>query len=277
MANNLPTEKKIAAVHMLCEGGSIRAIERMTGVHRDTIMRLGVRVGEGCKELLDVKMRNLSCAYVQVDEIWGFIGAKQRVAREKKLGPEYGDIWTWIAIDAVTKLIPSFVIGDRSKFMAHCFMEDLASRVNGCVQISSDALNSYVGTVEKAFEGQVDYGTVIKEFRHTDLEAPNTRYSPPDVLSVKKRAVHGNSDMKRVSTSFVEKQNHTLRMHCRRLSRLTNAFSKKRAHFEAAIAMHFGYYNLCKVHGTVRTTPAVAAGMETSPWTVAQLVEAVGE
>lgn len=260
---------------MLCEGSSIRAIERMTGVHRDTIMRLGVRMGEGCRKILDEKMRGLNCESIQVDEVWGFIGAKQRTAKEKKLGSGYGDVWTWIAIDADTKLVPSFTVGDRSKYMARTFMDDLASRVNGRVQITSDALSSYVDAVERAFGSEVDYGTVVKEFRHTDLDSPATRYSPPDVLKVKKAVVQGSPDRERISTSYVEKQHHTLRMHCRRLSRLTNAFSKKRENFEAAIALHYAYYNFTKTHGTLRTTPAMAAGVTDTHWTVADLVEMV--
>jgi IS1 family transposase len=275
MANNLPIEKKILAVHMLCEGSSIRAIERVTQVHRDTIMRLGVRIGEGCKKLMDEKMQGLSIAQVQVDELWGFIGAKAKTAKLKKLPRPAGDIWTWIAIDAETKLVPCFAIGDRSKYMAQCFMDDLATRVNGRVQISSDGLKAYVDAVERAFGSDVDYGTVIKEFSHTDLDSPSTRYSPPDVLKVKKSTVQGNPEFELISTSYVEKQNHTLRMHCRRLTRLTNAFSKKRENFEAAIALHFAYYNFCKTHGTLRMTPAMAAGIMDRHLTVEDLVRMV--
>lgn len=275
MANTLPIEKKIMAVHMLCEGSSIRAIERVTGIHRDTVMRLGVRVGQGCKKLMDEKMRNLTCENVQVDEVWGFIGAKAKTAKAKNLGPEYGDVWSWIAIDADTKLVPCFAVGDRSKYMAQCFMDDLAARVNGRVQISSDALKAYVDAIERAFGSEVDYGTVVKEFRHSDLDSPNTRYSPPDVLKVKKNKVQGNPEFDRISTSFVEKQHHTLRMHCRRLSRLTNAFSKKRENFEAAIALHYAYYNFVKTHGTIRMTPAMAAGIMDRHLTVEDLVRMV--
>ncbi len=197
--------------------------------------------------------------------------------KEKKLSAEYGDVWSWIAIDSKTKLVPCFAIGDRSKYMAVCFMEDLASRVNGRVQITSDALSSYVDAVERAFGSEVDYGTVVKEFRHTDLDSPSTRYSPPDVLKIKKSVVQGSPEWKRISTSFVEKQHHTLRMHCRRLTRLTNAFSKKRENFEAAIALHYAYYNFCKTHGTLRMTPAMAAGISDTQLSVADLVKLVEE
>ncbi len=275
MANTLTTEKKIMAVHMLCEGSSIRAVERMTGIHRDTIMRLGVRMGQGCHAILDDKMRDLPCQNIQVDEVWGFIGAKQKTVKAKNLGPESGNVWTWVAIDADTKLVPCFAVGDRDRYMACSFMDDLAGRMKNRVQISSDALRSYSDAVEQAFGCKADYGTVIKDFRHTDLDSPNTRYSPPEVLHVKKRVVQGNPAWDKISTSFVEKQHHTLRMHCRRLSRLTNAFSKKRENFEAAIALHYAYYNLVKRHITLRCTPAMAAGVERSFWTVADLVERI--
>lgn len=278
MSNHLSMDRKALVVSMLCEGSSIRAIERITNVHRDTIMRLGVRVGEGCHTLMDSTMRNLGCTDIQVDEIWGFIGAKRNTMRTmdvRKTG--YGDVWTWIAIDAETKLIPSYAVGDRSKAMACQFMDDLASRLKPVrVQITSDALSSYVDAIERAFGCEVDYGTVIKTFTHTSLEQTQ-RYSPPDVLKVKKAVMQGRPNWSRISTSFVEKQNHTLRMHCRRLTRLTNAFSKKLENFEAAVAMNFAYYNLVKTHITLRCTPAMAAGVASSQWTIPELLERIGE
>jgi IS1 family transposase len=272
MSNNLPTEKKIMAISMLCEGNSIRSIERMTGVHRDTIMRLGVRVGQGCAAIMDDKMHGLDLPNIQVDELWGFIGAKAKVAKANEMGPDFGDVWVWVALDAGTKLVPCFTIGKRDRYHANAFMGDLASRLVSRPQISSDALAAYKDAIDRAFGSEVDYGTVIKTFTHTDLEATR-RYSPPDVLKTEKKAVSGSPDMKLVSTSYVEKQNHTVRMHCRRMSRLTNAFSKKRENFEAAIALHYAYYNFCKRHATIRCTPAMEAGIEKSQWTTADLVE----
>ncbi len=274
MANNLPTEKKIMAVSMLCEGNSIRSIERMTGVHRDTIMRLGVRMGQGCAEIMDDKMHGLDLPVIQVDEMWGFIGAKQKTAKANDMGPDFGDVWVWVALDAATKLVPCITVGKRDRMHAHAFMDDLASRLVSRPQISSDALSAYKDAIERAFGDAVDYGTVVKTFSHTDLEATR-RYSPPDVLKIKKQAIQGNPDMSLVSTSYVEKQNHTVRMHCRRLSRLTNAFSKKRENFEAAIALHYAYYNFCKRHSTIRCTPAMEAGVVDSQWTTADLVEMI--
>lgn len=272
MANKLPTEKKIMAISMLCEGNSIRSIERMTGIHRDTIMRLGVRVGQACADIMDDKMRGLDLHNIQVDELWGFIGAKAKTAKANDMGDDFGDVWVWVALDAETKLVPCHTVGKRDRYHANLFIGDLAERLVSRPQISSDALKAYKDAIERAFGSNVDYGTVIKTFTHTDLEATR-RYSPADVLKIKKEAVQGNPDMRACSTSYIEKQNHTARMHCRRLSRLTNAFSKKRENFEAAISLHYTYYNFCKRHTTIRCTPAMEAGVADSQWTPADLVE----
>ena len=274
MANVLSTEKKVAVVSALVEGSSIRSIERMTGVHRDTIMRLGVRMGEGCQKIMDEKFRNLTCATVEVDEVWCFIGMKQKTANIKDADPTKGDVWTWIALDADTKLVPAFAVGDRGQMMADAFIDDLANRLSNRVQLSSDALPAYRSAVEKAFGTDVDYGSIVKTFSAKELNEAR-RYSPPEVIRVDKNIVSGNPDVNRISTSYVEKQNHTLRMHCRRLSRLTNAFSKKLENFKAAVALHYAYYNFVKMHKTIRCTPAMAAGVVSSPWTVAQLVQMI--
>ena len=275
MAHTLETEKKTLAVSMLAEGNSIRSIERVTGVHRDTIMRLGVRTGQACARILDEKMRGLSCQQIEVDEIWGFIGAKRNNASQ---AGAYGDVWTFIALDADTKLIPSFVIGKRDAYHAKAFMADLASRVNNRVQISSDALAAYADAVERGFGTNADYGQIVKTYSVTNLgKTAAVRYSPAEVVKTEKNIVSGTPDVDRISTSHVEKQNHTLRMHCRRLTRLTNAFSKKLENFEAAVALNFAYYNFCKMHNAIRCTPAMAAGVEKSQWTVSELVERCGE
>ena len=277
MANQLSTEKKTMAVSMLCEGSSIRSIERITGIHRDTIMRLGVRMGEGCKQIMDEKLRNLSCNLIQVDEVWGFIGMKQKNANAKRVNDDKkvgGDVWTWVALDSETKLVPTFAVGDRSQYMANCFIEDLASRLSNRVQLSSDALRAYEGAVERAFGSQVDYGSIFKTFSHSEL-AEQRRYSPPDVMHVKRTPVTGSPIVDLISTSHVEKQNHTLRMHCRRLSRLTNAFSQKLENFKASVALHYGYYNFVKTHTSLRCTPAMEAGVTNSAWTVGNLVEMI--
>jgi IS1 family transposase len=238
------------------------------------VMRLGIRVGEGCKVIMDEKLRNLNSRLIQVDEVWGFVGMKQKTAVRKNAAPGIGDVWTWIAIDADTKLVPAFAVGDRTQYMANCFIEDLAARLSHRVQLSSDALRCYEGAVERVFGANVDYGSIKKTFSHTEL-MEQRRYSPPEVIKVEKLPVMGNPDVELISTSYVEKQNHTLRMHCRRLSRLTNAFSKKIENFRAAVALHYGYYNFCKIHKTIRCTPAMEAGVTTSPWTVRELVDMI--
>ncbi len=273
MANELKTEAKAQVVSLLCEGNSIRSIERITGIHRDTVMRLGVRVGEGCKRIMDEKLRNLNCARIEVDEVWGFIGMKQKTAHLKKqIGNDVGDIWTWIAIDPDSKLVPTFAVGDRAQYMANCFIEDLASRLKSRVQLSSDALKVYPAAIERAFGSEVDYGSIFKTYGYTEL-ADQRRYSPPEVIKAERIPVQGNPQIDLISTSHVEKQNHTLRMHCRRLSRLTNAFSKKLENFKAAVALHYAYYNFVKNHTAIRCTPAMEAGVANSAWTVQNLVE----
>ena len=276
MANNLPTEKKVAVVSALCEGASIRGVERMLSVNRNTIMNLGLRMGQACKSILDSKMRGLSCTQIQVDEAWGFIGAKRKVA--DRVGA-YGDVWTFISLDRQTKLVPSFICGKRDTYHARAFMDDLASRLTYRPQISSDALHAYREAVEYGFGAEADYGQIVKTYTLVNLNKDAaSRYSPAEVVKTEKTIVQGLPDVRLISTSHVEKQNHTLRMHCRRLSRLTNAFSRKFENFEAAIALHFAYYNLIRPHRAIdNMTPAMAAGVEKSFWTVAELVERCGE
>jgi IS1 family transposase len=187
-------------------------------------------------------------------------------------------VWTFIALDRESKLIPSFVVGKRDMYHATAFMEDLAGRLSNRVQLSSDGLKAYVDAVERGFGSEVDYGQIVKTFSVVNLNRDAaSRYSPADVVEIKKGIVYGAPDVERICTSHIEKQNHTLRMHCRRLTRLTNAFSKKLENFEAAIALNFAYYNFCKRHIAVRMTPAQAAGVESSAWAVAELVERCGE
>lgn len=271
MANILPLEKQVTVIHALAEGTSIRAIERMTGIHQDTIGRLALRVGAACEKLMDEKMRNLEVTSIQVDEIWGFIGKKQRNCRRKD-SRELGDVWTWIALDRTTKLIPSYVVGKRDAYHANAFMYDLAGWVKNRPQISSDGLHAYAAAVERGFGANVDYGQIVKSFA-SDESVPQGKYSPAEVVSVSKESIMGSPIESDICTSHVEKQNHTLRMHCRRLTRLTNAFSKKLENFKAAVALNFAYYNFVKIHGSIRCTPAMAAGVSPSIWKVSDLVE----
>ena len=265
MANVLSTEKQVAIISGLAEGSSIRSLERITGVHRDTITRLGVRVGQGCQSLLDAKMRDLSCQHLQFDELWGFIGKKEKHVRPDG-NPTLGDVWTFCAIDSETKLVPSFKVGKRDRATANAFVSDVASRMANRVQISTDGLRAYVEAVEQAFGSNVDYAQIVKVFDNDSMDA--------EVIGMDKTRFTGRPDMSLASTSHVERLNGTTRLHMRRLTRLTYAFSKKLENFEAAVGLHFAYYNFVKRHITLRATPAMAAGIERDFWTVADLVEA---
>lgn len=276
MANLLPFEKKIAAISALAEGTSIRAVERMTGVHRDTIMRLAVRVGQGCAELLDKTMHDLPCRRIQLDEIWGFIGKKQRFTKIGDQARGLGDVWTYVALDADTKLVPAYSVGKRDNYHTNAFLEDLAKRMKNRVQVSTDGLDSYPNAIERGFGCEVDYGQIVKTYAASNLY-PEGKYSPPEVAKVSKTIIFGAPDVDQISTSYVERQNLTMRMHCRRLTRLTNAFSKKLENFKAAVALHFAYYNFVKIHRTLRMTPAMAAGVPGSLWTVDDLIQKSGE
>jgi IS1 family transposase len=273
MANILSTDKQIAVIGALAEGSSIRSIERITGVHRDTIMRLGVRVGQGCAKVLDVEMRNLSCQHLQFDEIWGFIGKKERHCTPDD-SLELGDVWTFCAIDPETKIVPSFKCGKRDLPTANAFVADVASRMRNRVQISSDALRAYVEAVEINFGANVDFAQIIKTYITDDSHIPERRFSAPEIVVTEKKSVSGFPDLRLASTSHVERLNGTTRLHMRRLTRLTYAFSKRLENFEAAVALHFAYYNFVKRHNTLRTTPAMAAGVARDFWTVGDLVEA---
>lgn len=265
MANVLSANKQTAIIGALAEGSSIRSIERQTGVHRDTIMRLGVRIGQGCANLLDHKMRDLTCEHLQFDELWGFIGKKQKHVMPED-NPTLGDVWTFCAIDSDTKLVPAFKVGKRDSATANAFVSDVASRLRNRVQISSDALRAYVEAVEQAFGTNVDFAQIVKVYESEAADA--------EVIRVDKTPVMGRPNLRVASTGHVERLNGTTRLHMRRLTRLTYAFSKKRENFEAAVALHFAYYNFVKRHNTLRCTPAMAAGIERDFWTVGNLVEA---
>jgi IS1 family transposase len=271
MANVLNTDKQIAIIGQLAEGSSIRSIERITGVHRDTIMRLGVKVGQGCTALMDAKMRNLSCNRLEMDEIWGFIGKKERNIT-KDDSAEVGSVWTWCAIDAETKLVPTFMVGQRNAATAKAFTADVASRMKGRLQLSTDGFHGYAEAVRKSFGTDVDYAQIVKIYG--TYEFGERRYSSSGVLSSEKHVMTGRPNVDLISTSYVERLNATTRTHMRRLTRLTLAFSKKRENFVAAVGLHFAYYNFVKRHNTLRCTPAMAAGVTDTTWSVADLVEA---
>ncbi len=230
---------------------AIRQLERVTGVHRDTIMRLGVKVGKGCARIMDEKMRDLDCRNIQVDEVWGFIGKKQKQMTTDD-DPTKGDVWTFCAIDADSKLVPSYKVGKRDSVTAKAFMNDLAGRLKNRVQLSSDALAAYVDAVEESFGADVDYGQVVKTYERAEYDTPQRRYSPPKLVKVHTEVIMGDPLPPFISTSYIERLNLTTRHHMKRLARLTIAFSKKFENFEAAVGLYFLYYNFCKSHKSLR-------------------------
>lgn len=265
---NLDTQARI--IHALVEGNSIRSTECMLGVHRDTIMRLGVRVGNACMEFSNATIRGVNCKRIELDEIWCYVGKKQRHVTANDDESQVGDMWTWVAIDPDTKLVPSYVVGKRNYGAAHRLVTDLSSRLVNRVQLSSDGLALYVDAVRSAFGPDVDYGQIVKAYE-AEAIGPG-RYSPPHVTSVRRTQISGSPKDRMISTSMVERQNLTMRMQMRRFTRLTNAFSKKRENLEAAVALHFAYYNFCRKHGTRKATPAMAVGLIGSPMSVRELV-----
>lgn len=269
--NILKTEKQVAVIAGLTEGLSIRSVERMTGIHRDTIMRLGVRVGEACGEYMNKSFRDLVCNHIEIDEIWGFVGKKQNRLTDQDNPREKGDVYTFVSLDKATKLVPSFHVGQRTGYDAQIFIDDLSGRVQNRIQLSSDAFNAYVDAVERGFGCEIDYGQIVKVYDSADLPERSRKYSPARICSSNRVVITG-SPKEKICTSHIESQNLTMRMHCRRLTRLTNAFSKKIENFKSAVALHFGYYNLVKTHKTLRTTPAMAAGVSDKLWTVEDLV-----
>lgn len=266
---NLARQTQIIAG--LVEGNSIRSMERMTDTHRDTIMRLAVRVGEGCAKIMDEEMRDLDCRRIQADEIWAYVGKKQRQVTPADDRSRVGDMWTFVAMDADTKVVPAYRVGKRDGANANAFMMDLSERLANRVQISTDGLSAYVDAVERAFGADVDYGQIVKAYE-ADPIGPG-RYSPPRVVSAEKAAIAGAPAPEHISTSFIERQNLTMRMSMRRFTRLTNGFSKKVENLRAAVALHFCHYNFVRTHKTLRVTPAMAAGVSNRLWSLEEVVE----
>jgi IS1 family transposase len=275
MANVLRTEKKLAALSALVEGCSVRSTERLTGVHRDTILRLLVRVGAGCASLLDDKMIDLPCERLELDELWSFVRKKQRHVRDTDDASRVGDTWTYVAIDATSKLIPSFLVGKRDATNTNAFIRDVAARLRNRVQISTDGLRMYVEAIHAAFGLGVDYAQIVKSY---EAESDGTgRYSPPQVTATEKTPIFGQPVAELVSTSYVERSNLSMRMGMRRFTRLTNAFSKKLENHCAAVALYVAHYNFVRTHRTHRVTPAVAAGVESTVWGLDELLAAAEE
>ena len=270
--NKLSPEERARILHMLCEGMAIRAIERMTGVSKNTIIKLLNDAGAALGAYQDKVFRNLSCKHVQVDEIWSFTHCKQKNVKTATAAPEgAGDVWTWTAIDAETKLVFSVLVGGRDAEYAAEFVRDLASRVNGRIQLTSDGLSQYLSAVYDAFGRNVDYAQLVKIYGSSG----DGRYSSGECIGTKIMPVSGNPSGPHINTAFVERQNLTMRMHMRRFTRLTNGFSKKVENHVNAISLHFAYYNLVKVHKTLRMSPAMAAGVTGRLWEMADLVAVI--
>ena len=268
--NRLSNEDRARILHLLCEGVSIRAITRLTGASKNTVAKLLIDAGKACAAYHDANVRNVKSARVQVDEIWSFTYAKQKNVATAKEAPEgAGDTWTWTAIDADSKLIVSYLVGSRDAEYAVAFIQDLADRVAGRFQLTSDGLNAYLGAVEDAFGIDIDYAQLVKIYGPT-ITAPG-RYSPAECTGTRIRRVQGDPDGAHVSTSYVERSNLTMRMHMRRFTRLTNAFSKKVENHAHAVALHMMYYNFVRIHKTLRVTPAMEAGVTDRLWDIADI------
>lgn len=271
--NRLPISRRAQIMNCLVEGNSIRSTERMTNTHRDTVMRLLVEVGNGCATIMDQEMRDLSCRRIQVDEIWAYVQKKQRWVTPQDDRRRVGDMWTFVALDPESKLVPTYRVGKRTAPVARAFMQDLSERLANRVQLSSDALNTYAEAVERAFGIDVDYGQAVK-FYEAEPIGPG-RYSPPRVTRQEIARIQGRPDRDHISTSLVERQNLTMRMAMRRFTRLTNAFSKKVENLEAAVALHFAHYNFVRIHKSLRITPAMAADVSDRLWSMEELIERI--
>jgi len=274
--NKLPLAKRVLILNGLCEGVSMRSISRMADVSINTVTKLLVDAGETCLALHDELVRDVKSERVQCDEIWSFCYAKAKNVAAATAAPEgAGDVWTWTSLDADTKLMVSYFVGDRSGESARFLAHDLRSRIaSERVQLTTDSHNAYLGAIEDAFGADVDYATIQKIYR-TDPAAARGRYSPPVCTGVIKQTVEGNPDEAHVSTSYVERSNLSIRMQNRRFTRLTNAFSKKLDNHIHALALYFAFYNFCRIHKTLKVTPAMAAGVSDKLWSLEDIAERI--
>ena len=272
--NQLNKEKRAQILACLIEGNFIRSTVRLTGAAKNTVTKLLIDSGRACAQYQDETLHNLPCECVQVDEIWSFCYAKEKNVPQKRKGEfGYGDAWTWVALCADTKIVPCWLVGGRDAGWASEFMADVAKRLANRVQLTSDGHNVYFEAVEYAFAGEVDYAQLVKIYGK-DLQA-DSKYSPPVCISPRLRPIVENPDPRYISTSYIERQNLTTSMNMRRFTRLTNAFSKKVENLQHAVALHFMYYNFCRIHKSLRITPAMAAKVTSRVWEISDIVDLI--
>jgi len=273
--NRLSTARRSRVVAALVEGSSVRSVCRMTGTAKGTVLSLLVDLGAECENYQDRTLRNLKCKRIQCDELWQFIYAKARNVPEGMKGAfGVGDVWTWVALDADSKLVPSWAVGGRDGFTAAAFIRDLADRLSTRVQLTTDGHKVYLEAVEGAFGNDIDYAMLVKLYEGDSGKnrAAERRYSPAVCTGSREQRITGNPDPDYISTSYVERQNLTVRMHIRRFTRLTNAFSKKLDNHKAAVALHYMHYNFARIHQTLRVTAAMEAGVSDHVWSIEEIV-----
>ena len=271
--NRLSVAEQVRVVSALVEGCGINATCRMTGVSKPTVLKLLFDLGRACYAYHDTHVRGLKSKRVQCDEIWSFVGAKMKNTKDDKLAQGWGDTWVWTALDADSKLMVSYLVGQRRPEWANKFMQDVASRIDSRIQLTTDGLKMYGRAVEGAFGMDVDYAMLIKLYGNDSFD---TKYSPGECIGTQTATLQGSPDPKHISTSFVERSNLQMRMSIRRFTRLTNGHSKKLANHEAAVALHYMHYNFCRIHQTLRVTPAMEAGISDHVWNIEELVTLLG-
>lgn len=276
--NQLTKEKRKQVIASLVEGNSIRATVRMTGVAKGTVLKLLRDIGEVCTAYQDKKLKKLPCKRIQCDEIWSFCYAKDKNVPEDKKGQfGFGDVWTWTAICADTKLVPSWYIGNRDYISAVRFLKDLKKRLKHRVQLTTDGYKAYLAAVDHAFGDDVDYAMLVKIYGFEKGTPSEIRYSPSPCIGAEEKPINGTPESRHISTSFAERNNLTMRMSIRRFTRLINAFSKKVDNLSFAVALHFMYYNFCRIHQSLRVTPAMASGVTNRVWDISDIVKLLDE
>lgn len=276
--NKLPIAKRVQILSMLCEGSSMRSVSRVCDVSINTVAKLLEDAGKFCATFHDERVRNLTCKRIQCDEIWSFVYAKNKNVVDAKSPPKgAGDVWTWTAIDADSKLICSWAVGQRDAYWAYAFMDDLKERLAHRVQLTADGLHAYLDAVEDAFGDDIDFAQLIKIYGEAPGNDAQRKYSPPECIGAQKRPVTGAPDEKHISTSYVERHNLTMRMSMKRFTRLSNAFSKKLASHRHALSLYFTFYNWTRIHKSLRVSPAMAAGITDRLWMMEEIIALMDE